>query len=157
LTAPDVNIIDFHRRYGDAFKQLNLEWLEALFNVEPIDDKVLSDPQAIITAGGAILYALRGTEALGCCALKHHGEGVYELTKMAVTGASQGMGLGRLLGAATIERYRQLNGSKLYLETHDSLVPAITLYKSLGFEHADPPFTSPYQRSNVYMEYTRTD
>jgi len=156
LSATDVQIIDFQPRYREAFRLLNLEWLEALFEVEPIDAKILSTPEAIISAGGAILYALRGDEVLGCCALKHHGKGVYELTKMAVTEASQGLGLGRLLGVATIERYRQLNGSKLYLETHDSLTPAITLYESLGFTHAESPFNSPYARSNVYMEFSRT-
>jgi len=155
LTSHDVKIIDFNPAYRGAFRRLNLEWLEALFEVESIDDKILSDPEAIIAAGGAILYAIRADEVLGCCALKHHGEGEYELTKMAVTSDAQGLGIGRLLGVATIERFNQLNGSKLYLETHDSLVPAITLYESIGFEHTEPPFRSPYERANVYMEYDR--
>ena len=153
MNSPGVQIIDFEPAYRDAFKILNVEWLEALFEVEPIDEKVLSRPEAIIAAGGAILYALRGTEVLGCCALKHEGNGEYELTKMAVTSAAQGLGIGRLLGVATVERYHELGGRKLYLETHDSLTPAIRLYESLGFEHTESPFKSPYERSNVYMEY----
>jgi len=153
VNTRQVKIADFDPRYRDAFKTLNVEWLDALFEVEPIDDKVLSNPQAIITNGGAILYAVRGEDVIGCCALKSQGEGVFELTKMAVTAAVQGLGIGRLLGQATVDRYHELGGNKLYLETHDSLVPAIRLYESLGFEHAERPFNSPYVRSNVYMVY----
>ena len=153
MNSPPIRIVDFDPRFGDAFKSLNIEWLAALFEVEPIDERVLSNPQAIIANGGAILYAVKGDEAIGCCALKHHGDGVYELTKMAVTAAAQGLGIGRLLGEATVARYHELGGTTLYLETHDSLTPAITLYESLGFEHAKRPFDSPYARSNVYMEY----
>lgn len=149
-----IQIIDFQAQYREAFQLLNEEWLEALFEVEPIDEKILSTPEAIIAAGGAILYALRGKEVLGCCALKHADDGEYELTKMAVTATARGLGIGRLLGVATIDRFHQLGGRKLYLETHDSLIPAITLYESLGFKHIKPPFESPYQRANVYMEYT---
>jgi ribosomal protein S18 acetylase RimI-like enzyme len=157
MSGTDVRIVDFLPRQRDAFRLLNLEWLEALFEVEPVDEKILSDPEAIIASGGSILYALRGSEVLGCCALKHQGEGIYELTKMAVTTAVQGSGIGRMLGVATIDRFIELRGRKLYLETHDSLVPAIRLYESLGFEHTDPPFRSPYARSNVYMVYRKTD
>ena len=154
MNSGSVQIIDFCPEFRESFRLLNLEWLETLFDVEPIDEKILSRPEAIIAAGGAILYALRGKEVLGCCALKHEGDGTYELTKMAVTPAARGLGIGRLLGVATVERFRELGGGKLYLETHDSLVPAITLYESLGFEHTEPPLKSPYERANVYMEYS---
>ena len=153
MNSGRVNIVDFDPRFGDAFKALNIEWLDALFEVEPIDEKILSNPQAIIANAGAILYAVRDEQVLGCCALKHHGDGVYELTKMAVTAAARGLGIGRLLGEATVRRFRDQGGRDLYLETHDSLIPAIRLYESLGFEHAERPFESPYVRSNVYMEY----
>ena len=73
MNSGQVKIVDFDPRYGDAFKTLNVEWLDALFEVEPIDDKVLSNPQSIITKGGAILYALQGEGVIGCCALKHQG------------------------------------------------------------------------------------
>ena len=157
MNSAQIKIVDFHPRYGDAFKTLNVEWLAALFEVEPIDDQVLSNPKSTIADGGAILYALNNDEAIGCCALKHRGDGVYELTKMAVTAAAQGLGIGRLLGEAAVARYHELGGSTLYLETHDSLTPAITLYETLGFSHAKSPFKSPYARSNVYMKYTSSD
>lgn len=45
--------------------------------------------------GGAILFALLGDAVVGTCALKQEGEGVFELTKMAVDESHQGLGIGR--------------------------------------------------------------
>ena len=148
---PGIRIADFESRYAAAFKTLNLEWLERFFSVEPLDEQILEDGAAIIEHGGAILFALADDAPVGCCALKHQGGGVYELTKMAVTESHQGLGLGRLLGEATIQRFVELGGKTLFLESHDSLVPALKLYESLGFRHTERLNPSPYARSNVYM------
>ena len=152
--ATDLQIVDWSERYGDAFGRLNREWLEKYFEVEPVDEIVLGDPRAtIIDHGGAILYVVTGGEAVGTAALKHQGEGVFELTKMAVTNACQGAGLGRLLLRAAIDRFEAVNGRMLYLESHSSLVPALRLYESAGFRHEAPPAPSDYARADVYMVY----
>lgn len=149
-----AQIVEYSPSYGDAFARLNREWLERYFRVEPIDEAVLSDPQSKVLAdGGVILYAVIGGDAVGTVALKHSGAGVYELTKMAVTAAAQGRGLGRLLMDAAIVRFADIDGKKLFLESHDSLKPALALYESAGFRHSPRPHDSDYQRSNVYMEY----
>ena len=98
-----ASIVGWSPEYGDAFAALNREWLEKYFRVEPIDEKVLSDPERhILRPGGAILYALLGLDAVGTVALINKGTGRFELTKMAVTGAHQGAGLGRQLLCAAI-------------------------------------------------------
>ena len=150
----DLEIVDFEPGLAADFERLNREWLEALFTVEPIDARVLSDPQRhVIDPGGHILFARTGGAIVGTVALKHEGHGRYELTKMAVTAAAQGLGAGRRLGEAVIARYCELGGSSLYLESHSSLAPALALYESLGFRHSPRPAPSEYARSDVYMEY----
>ena len=53
-------IVEYDRRYGDAFLRLNCEWLEKYFRVEPIDRVILADPEStIIQPGGVILYVLQ--------------------------------------------------------------------------------------------------
>ncbi len=151
-----IRIVDYHSRYGDAFERLNCEWLERYFRVEAIDRIILSDPQStVIKPGGAILYALRDGLAVGTVALKHHRGGEYELTKMAVTEAAQGRGLGRRLLCAALARFEELGGNRLFLESHSSLVPALALYESAGFRHEPRPRPSEYERSDVYMVYRR--
>ena len=122
----DVEIVEYSARYGDAFERLNVEWLDKYFEVEPIDRTILSNPTStIIAPGGAILYARIGADVVGTVALKYAGRGVYELTKMAVTEGRQGLGIGRELLRAAIRRFYELDGNKLYLESHSSLGPAI--------------------------------
>jgi GNAT superfamily N-acetyltransferase len=116
---------------------------------------VLSNPDAeIIAHGGFILMARTSGDLVGTVALKHHGDGVFELTKMAVTARNQGQGIGRRLLEAAIDRFGSVRGKRLYLESHSSLIPALHLYESQGFRHVPPPRPSDYRRADVYMVYS---
>lgn len=149
-----ARIVDYDTAYGDAFERLNREWLERDFRIESVDAALFRDPQVtVIRPGGAILYALLGDGVVGTVALKRQGAQIYELTKMAVTASCQGMGLGRDLLDAAVAKFQQLGGNHLYLESHSSLIAALTLYESAGFRHSPRPTPSEYERSDVYMVY----
>lgn len=151
---PGVEIVEYSESYGDAFERLNLEWLEKHFRVESVDRDTLARPRDTILAhGGAILYACVATEVVGTVALKAAGDGVFELTKMAVTENHQGFGIGRRLLCAAVDRFELIGGEKLYLESNSGLVAALALYESAGFEHVSPPAASEYERADVYMVY----
>ncbi len=150
----DLQIVDFTPAHADAFLRLNLEWLEKYFCVESIDRLVLSNPQAeIIDQSGYILFAMVNGEAVGTVALKYFAGGIFELTKMAVTGPQQGTGVGRALLCAAIDRFKAVSGEMLYLETHSSLTTAIGLYERAGFVRRMPPRPSEYARADTYMIY----
>ncbi len=149
-----IEILDFEPSLAAHFRDLNIEWLEKYFQVEPLDHEVLNHPQEhVIDPGGSILFARVGGDVVGTVALKHHGDAVYELTKMAVTGSSQGLGVGRRLLDACIARYRELGGKTLFLESESGLATAVGLYERSGFEHATPPQPPAYERADVYMVY----
>mgnify|MGYP001827298818 CR=1 FL=1 len=149
-----MQIVEFSPEYASAFERLNVEWLEKYFWVEDIDRVILANPQSeVIDHGGHILFAVDGERAVGTVALKHHGNGHFELTKMGVTESYQGRGLGRALMAAAVDRFLEIQGSSLFLETNSILSPAIALYESAGFRHAPHPKPSDYERSDTYMVY----
>ncbi|CDG83323.1 bifunctional helix-turn-helix transcriptional regulator/GNAT family N-acetyltransferase [Janthinobacterium agaricidamnosum] len=150
-----LEIIDFQPEYAADFKRLNIEWLERYFYVEAIDDLVLSDPQtSILAPGGAIFLARLHGAIVGTCALIDAGDGKLELSKMAVTPACQGLGVGRRLLERALAAYRASGAALLYLESNSKLQPALALYESAGFMHAQrPPSEAHYQRANVYMEW----
>ena len=153
-----MEIVDFSPQYAEAFARLNLEWLEKYFHVEDIDRVVLSDPETeVIGHGGHILFARVNDEVVGTVALKHHGNGRYELTKMAVTESCQGQGLGRALMVAAIARFHDIQGSSMFLETNSRLRTAIKLYESAGFRHEPHPAGSDYERSDTYMAFRPGD
>jgi ribosomal protein S18 acetylase RimI-like enzyme len=149
-----TRIADYDPRWRADFARLNIDWLERFFVVEEVDRAVLSDPDThILAKGGRVLFAVDDEDkAIGTVALKHEGEGVYELTKMAVDPAFQGQGIGRLLMEAALATYRDIHGRELFLESSSKLAPALALYESVGFRHRPAPRPgSHYARADVYM------
>ena len=66
-----LRIISFDPTLRDEFRRLNVAWLERYFTVEPIDERVLGNPEAEILAdGGEILFALLEGQVVGTVALR---------------------------------------------------------------------------------------
>lgn len=156
-TPDDVRIVPFQAELGRHFYELNRAWIEHYFVMEPPDERLLLQPeQEILAKGGAIWFALLGQEVVGTCALKPGGDGVYELTKMAVSPAHQRRGIGEQLIAAAVADFEARCGTLLYLETSAKLAPAMRLYTRAGFvRQPNLKPGSEYARSDVYMIYAR--
>jgi GNAT superfamily N-acetyltransferase len=145
-------------RPGDdatAFRTLNEEWITRHFVLEPKDIETLNHPgTAILDKGGQILIVYADDAPVGCVALIPMRDRVYELSKMAVTPAMRGRGLGRKLIEHTIAQARVMGAKSLFLGSNSKLPAAVTLYESVGFRHVDPA-TLPemhYARADVFME-----
>ncbi|QIL21595.1 GNAT family N-acetyltransferase [Thermomonas sp. HDW16] len=149
-----IRIVGFEPRWRADFAALNIEWLEQWFEVEAYDREVLQHPERYILAGGGyILFAVdEADRALGTVALMHLGDGIYELTKMAVSPEARGLGIGRLLMDEALRLYRSLDARELFLESSSKLAPALALYESVGFRHHPAPRAgSHYARADVHM------
>ena len=153
VLAAEVEVHPFRAEWASHFERINTEWLERWFAVEPVDREMLSKPKKyVIDRGGAILFALLDGEIIGTAALLHEGDGVYELSKMAVETGFRGIGAGRKLLDAAIAEYERRGGTTLFLESNSRLKPALTLYESAGFVHQSAPRPgSHYARADVYM------
>src|SRR4051812_18597108 len=148
-----IPIVPFRQEFSDAFALLNQEWIEQFFRMEESDRKMLRNPHAsILSNGGQIFFALDGPTPVGTVAAVRQPDGVFELAKMAVRPSHQGRSLGERLGRAAIQHARERGAAMMFLETNSILQNAIRLYERLGFTHAPRPHSSPYERSNVYME-----
>jgi putative acetyltransferase len=138
-----------------AFRTLNEEWITRYFILEKMDQETLGDPEKkILGKGGHIFMARIGHEAVGCVALIPLGDGVYELSKMAVSPELRGLGIGRKLLQHAIAEARLMGAKSLFLGSNSKLANAVHLYESVGFRHVPaekiPPM--PYSRANVFME-----
>lgn len=150
-----IEIRAFKPAYAEAFRTLNMSWIERFFKVEEADRQVLGNPAGeIIDPGGDVLFAVsRGHEqVIGTCALIRLENKTAELAKMAVSEEAKGKQVGLLLGESVIERARALGFRKLVLESNRKLTPAIGLYKKLGFIEKPFPHPSNYSRVDIYME-----
>lgn len=119
------------------FHDINVEWIEAMFELEETDRAVLENPQAkIVDPGGTVLFVeAPGLGIIGTCALKPDGEGGFELTKMGVREAARGLKAGEFLLEKVIERAQAMGVEELYLLTNHKCAAAIHLYEKLGFVH----------------------
>jgi GNAT superfamily N-acetyltransferase len=147
-----MQIVDFEPRHAEAWRILNEAWIARHFTIEPKDREVLDDPVGhIIAKGGHVFMAERDGEPIGCVGLIAMADGGFEVAKMTVSEAARGTGLGRILMQACIDKAREADAPRLYLETNSSLAPALALYRSMGFRDL-PPADTPYARCDVWME-----
>lgn len=150
-TVPGIRVVPYEPAYRGSFRDLNLEWITAHFEVEEEDRRVLDDPEGeILAPGGAILIALDDGGPIGTGALIRTGLHEFELAKMAVTAHARGRGVGRALCQALIALARERGAHRLELMSHTALAPALQLYRSLGFVEI-PLGPVPYKRANIRM------
>jgi putative acetyltransferase len=154
--SPQITIRPFKSgEDADAFRRLNEEWITTHFVLEDKDREVLGQPvEKIIRTGGDIFMVYVGEQAVGCVALIPMGEGVYELSKMAVSPELRGLGIGRRLLEYAVTEARKKGARSLFLGSSKKLKNAVHLYESIGFRHV-PPDRLPameYARADVFME-----
>ena len=148
----EVQIIDYEPRHRQEFAEMNIEWISHYFAVEPNDLEQLENPEDYILAkGGKVFFAEYGDEIIGTVALIRVSETVYEMAKMAVKPAFRGLGAGEKLGRHLIETAKKLGCKCLFLESNQKLLPALTLYKKLGFVEV-PIGETLYSRANFKAE-----
>jgi len=142
----------FSPEYAAAFKELNLDWIERYFVVEPLDELLLSNPQEhFIDSGGQIVFAVQDDLVVGCCGIFKHTETVFEISKMAVRPALQGLGIGRVLLDRAIEVAQSLGAERLEIISSTRLKTALALYASVGFVEV-PLESDAYERGNIALE-----
>jgi len=147
-----VEIIDFEPQYRADFKQLNIAWIVDHFAIEPHDLEQLEHPESdIIANGGRIFFAKIAEEIVGTVALVKVAESSYEMAKMAVKPTHKGLGIGEKLGRHLITIAQELGATYLFLESNQKLIPALNLYKKLGFVEVTMGQTS-YARANFKAE-----
>ena len=148
----DIEIIEYQPQYQTDFKRLNVEWISKYFKLELPDLQQLDNPEDyILSKGGKIYLARIGEQVIGTITLKRETDTVFELCKMAVSTDYQGRGIAMDLAEHLIREARKLGCRMLYLESNQKLIPALNLYKKLGFREV-PVDDSPYVRADYRGE-----
>lgn len=146
-----ITIVNYQSKYQAYFEKFNRCWIEKYFEMEELDEFVLTNPEeAILKPGGAILMALYNGTVAGTVALRKINEAVFEFTKMAVEESFQRKGIAEALSYASFKKAKELGAGEVILYSNSILKPAINLYEKLGFRHV-PPGIGEYKRSDVKM------
>ncbi|MFT6191239.1 MAG: ribosomal protein S18 acetylase RimI-like enzyme [Polaribacter sp.] len=147
----NLQIIAYQPVYAKNFYDLNVAWLKKYFYVEPYDEKVLSNPKEyVLDPGGFIFFAKYNNAIVGVVALINQ-KTFFELSKMAVAPKYQGLKIGQKLMHFCIEFAKSKNWKNITLYSHRKLVPAINLYRKIGFKEVQLEKDVHYERANIKM------
>ncbi len=148
----DFQIIPFENKLVHHFINLNLEWLESCFKVEPYDLKILNEcKKTIIDKGGYIFFGKKKNKIIGTFAFIKN-KNSYELSKMAIKKEERGKGYGSKMLEFAILFGKNNNWNKIYLYSNTKLKNSIYLYKKYGFKKTEI-VNSPYLRGNIRMAF----
>ena len=147
----EIRIVDYRPEHQPYFEAFNRVWIEELFEMEPVDEWVLTNPEeAILKGGGAILMAEYNGVPAGTVGLRKVDEETWEFTKMAVDKNFRRLGIAETISYASIKKAKALGARKVILYSNTKNEGAIKLYEKIGFRHVDVE-QGIYKRANVKM------
>jgi ribosomal protein S18 acetylase RimI-like enzyme len=111
----------------------------ALFCFGTLEIEVANMPASYLEKGGGSLVAYADQQPVGFVAWRTAPASVapaaWEMKRLWVRPSGRGLGLGKKLSLAVLERARAAGRSAVYLDTAPaSMASAVRLYRELGFE-----------------------
>ncbi|MEM6717827.1 MAG: helix-turn-helix domain-containing GNAT family N-acetyltransferase [Bacteroidota bacterium] len=153
IAYSEIEIIPFDEEYTTDFYNLNVEWLKTFFYVEPHDEEVLSNAKSyIIDQGGHIFFVKDSDQIAGTVAMIKIEDGVFELSKMAVSPNFRGKKIGQKLMQYCIDFAKEQHFTKFILYSNRKLENAIYIYEKYGFVEIPMEANNPYMRGDIKME-----
>ena len=150
---PEIKFREFTAKDSEQFKALNIEWLKKYFEVEPIDERVLSNPRSeILDSGGFIFMAEIKDEVIGTFAFIKKGNQIFEFSKMAIDPKFRNKGYGNVMMQFAISLAKKYRWNKIILYSNTILKNSIHLYNKFGFKKINIENNTPYKRSDIKME-----
>ncbi len=147
----EIKIVDYKPEHQPYFEAFNRVWIEELFEMEPVDEWVLTNPeQAILQTGGAILMAQYNGVPAGTVGLRKVDEETWEFTKMAVDQNFRRLGIAEAISYASFKKAKALGAKKIILYSNKKNAGAIKLYEKIGFRHVEVE-QGVYKRADVKM------
>jgi ribosomal protein S18 acetylase RimI-like enzyme len=147
----EIKIVEYRSEHQPWFEKFNRVWIEELFEMEAVDEWVLTNPgKAILEPGGAIIMAEYDGVIAGTVALRKVDEYSYEFTKMAVDQNFRRKGIAEAISYASFRKAKALGAKRVILYSNTKNAGAIKLYEKIGFRHVQVE-NDVYKRANVKM------
>ncbi len=114
------------------------------------DQELATLPGKYSAPYGTILLAEVDGELKGVVALRPLEEGISEMKRLFVQPGARGIGVGRLLIEAVLQKAREAGYSAVRLDSLQHMKSAIGIYRSLGFRDIEAYYENPV--CPVYLE-----
>ncbi|MEO0225497.1 MAG: GNAT family N-acetyltransferase [candidate division WOR-3 bacterium] len=122
-------------------KELFVEYARGLgvdLLFQNFDQELAELPGDYTPPSGCLFLAFADRKIAGCVALRPLNNEVCEMKRLYVRSDFRGRGIGRLLTERAIAEAKAIGYRKMRLDTLPSMVEAIALYRSLGFNEIPP-------------------
>lgn len=132
------------------------DWLEVDLRFQGFEEELAGLPGKYVPPAGGLWLAEVEGETAGCVALRAlQDTGEYpracEMKRLWLREPYRALGLGRRLSEAAIEAAREAGYGALRLDTLGFMLPAVGLYRSLGFREIPAYYHNPHP-DVVYLE-----
>ena len=134
----------------DATREIFREYALSLgvdLGFQDFEGELAGLPGDYAPSGGRLLLAFVDDELAGCGGFRPITDVDYanacEMKRLYVRPGFRGLGLGRMLAQALMDRAVQAGHSHVLLDTLDSMESARELYARLGFEEIPPYYYNP--------------
>ncbi len=107
------------------------------------EKEVNSLPGLYAPPGGTLLVAHYDNHPSGCGAFRPLEGSDCEMKRLYVRPVARGLGIGKMLARALISEARMRGYRQMKLDTIETMVEAINLYRSLGFQETNPYTANP--------------
>jgi DNA-binding MarR family transcriptional regulator/GNAT superfamily N-acetyltransferase len=147
LTASmvEVEVVDPHHIDARYCLAAYFAELDARFDTGfDAAQSIRADADDLRPSAGLLMVARLRAAPIGCAAVKFHDDSPAEIKRMWVDRSARGLGLGRRLLRELEARSRDHGVTVLHLETNQSLVEAISLYRSCGYVEVPAFNAEPY-------------
>ncbi|MFN0137463.1 MAG: GNAT family N-acetyltransferase [Phycisphaerae bacterium] len=141
----------------DAVRTLFREyaaWLDIDFCFQGFEAELAALPGYYAPPRGELLLAFESSsvDPIGCVALRPMADAdLCEMKRLYVRESARGTGLGRTLAHSIVDTARNKGYRAMRLDTLGKLIPAITLYRSMGFKEIPAYYDNPIP-GVVYLE-----
>ncbi len=123
--------------------------------LSPVDFQFGIDVEAMAKPGMTVFVARdAGGRAVGCGALRRHGETLGEVKRMVTVPETRGQGVGRAVLDAIVNTARESGLTRIVVETGspERFAPAWHLYESAGFTRCGAVLDYPDSGWSVFFE-----
>jgi len=127
----DLPVVEtLFREYADG--------LEIDLSFQDFESELAALPGKYAPPAGRLLLAWKGSQALGCVALRPISSDTCEMKRLYVRPAARGEQWGRRLAERICDEARAAGYRRVSLDTLPSMRAAVRLYTSMGFRLVEP-------------------
>ncbi|UCE25331.1 MAG: GNAT family N-acetyltransferase [Candidatus Zixiibacteriota bacterium] len=141
-------------------RELFLEYADQLgfeLDFQNFDRDINELPGKYAPPDGRLFLALYDNRVAGCVALRRHSDDACEMKRLWVKPEFRGKRIGRALAEKLIDEARVIGYKKVVLDTIDTMVEAVALYKLLGFVETDAYYDNPIEGATYFVKDLTAD